>query len=186
MADRPSPRLRAVHRALADPLRLELYGLLAALPRSARELAGLTGRQPNRLYHHLTLMENGGLIEVVEYRQVPGGKVERVYAPTAAEPPGDAATPTETAEFLSAILETTRAEITAAAAAKEAGEHRNFGLVRGVVKVREQRLAELRAMLEEFIADAQARPDPDGAWTTIVWATADRTQPQGPGSATRG
>lgn len=181
MTGRPPLPLRAVHRALADPLRLQLYGLLVARPRSARELAELTDRQPNRLYHHLTLMENGGLIEVAEYRQVPGGKVERIYAPAAVEPPGDASTPTETAQFLSAILETTRAEITAAAEAKEAGEHRTFGLVRSVVKVSEPRLAELRAMLEQFVADAQDQPDPNGAWTTILWASADRENRSGDG-----
>lgn len=185
MTGRPSPQLRSVHRALADPLRLQLFGLLTAQPRSARELAALTGRRPNRLYHHLDLMENGGLIEVAEYRQVPGGKVERVYAPVAAEPPGDAATPTETAQFLSAVLETTRAEITAAARAREAGQDRTFGLARGVAKVSRARLAELRAQVEQFIADAQDQPDPDGTWTTIVWATADheQQQPPGPGSA---
>ncbi|MBO0801590.1 MAG: winged helix-turn-helix transcriptional regulator [Nocardiopsaceae bacterium] len=181
MTGRPPARLRAVHRALADPLRLQLFGLLTERPRSARELAELTGKQPNRLYHHLDLIEGGGLIEVVEYRQVPGGKVERVYAPVAAEPPGDVATPTETAEFLSAVLETTRAEITAAARAKEAGEDRTFGLVRGAVKVSQARLAELRALVEEFISSAEDQPDPDGTWTTIVWASADREQRPGPG-----
>lgn len=182
MADRAPLQLRSVHRALADPLRLQLFGLLAVRPRSARELAELTGRQPNRLYHHLTLLEEGGLIEVTEYRQVPGGKVERVYAHAAAEPPGDTATPAETAQFLSAVLETTRAEITVAAQAREAGEQRTFGLVRGVVKVSEQRLAEFRALLEQFIADARDQPDPDGAWTTILWAAVDRTERKPPGA----
>lgn len=174
MTDHPSPRLRAVHRALADPLRIQLYELLSAQPRSARELAPLTGRPPNRLYHHLSLLEKGGLIEVAEYRQVSGGKVERVYAPTATEPPSDAATPAERAEFLAAVLEATRADISAASQAQEAGEDRNIMLVRSVVRVSQERVEGLHATVEDFLRDAQDQPDPDGAWTTIVWVAVDR------------
>lgn len=169
-----SLQLRAVHRALADPLRIRLLELLSLQPRSARELAGLTGRPPNRLYHHLTRLEEGGLIEVTEYRRVPGGKVERVYAPAATEPPGDAASPAETAQFLSAVLEATRADITAASQAAEAGEQRTITLTRAVVRVTEGRLAELRAHIEEFIRSAADDPDPGGSWTTILWAAVSR------------
>lgn len=174
MSDHPAPRLRAVHRALADPLRIRLFELVSASPRSARELAGLTGRPPNRLYHHLAQLEEGGLIEVTEYRQVPGGKVERVYAPVVAEPPGDAASPVETAMFLSAVLEVTRADITAASEAKEAGEQRNITLARTTVRVSERRLAGLIAGVEELIREAQDHPDDDGTWTTLLWAAIDR------------
>jgi DNA-binding transcriptional ArsR family regulator len=174
MTDHPSPRLRSVHRALADPLRIQLFELLAVRPRSARELAELTGRQPNRLYHHLALLEEGGLIEVSEYRRVRGGKVERVYAPAAVEPPGDAASPAERAQFLSAVLEATRADITAASDAQEAGEHRDIGLVRSVVRISEPRLAGWRADIEEFIRGAKEHPDDDGAWTTVLWVAVDR------------
>ena len=181
MNDHPAVRLRDVHRALADPLRIQLLELLSARPRSAGELAGLIGRQPNRLYHHLALLEEGGLIEVTEYRRVRGGKVERVYAAAAAEPPGDAATPAETAQFLSAMLEATRADITAASHAQEAGEHRDISLIRSVVRVSEQHLAALKASIEDFIRNAQEHPDPDGAWTTVLWAAADREARHIPG-----
>lgn len=174
MSDHPSPRLRAVHRALADPLRIQLLELVALGPRSARELATATGRPPNRLYHHLARLEEGGLIEVTEYRRVPGGKVERVYALTAAEPPGDAASPAERAQFLSAVLEATRADITAASQAQEAGERRGITLTRVAVRVSEQRLAELNALVEEGIRSVRDNPDDDGAWVTVLWATVDR------------
>jgi DNA-binding transcriptional ArsR family regulator len=174
MLDRPTSRLRAVHRALADPLRIRLFELLAIQPRSARELAVLIGRQPNRLYHHLAQLESGGLIEVAEYRRVPGGKAERVYAPTAVEPPADAASPEEQLQFLAAVLEVTRADITAARQAGEAGERRNVVLMRSVVRVSEQRLDVLRAQIEDFVQAADERPDDDGAWTTVVFAAVDR------------
>jgi DNA-binding transcriptional ArsR family regulator len=178
MSDHPSLRLRAVHRALADPLRIQLLELVTARPRSARELAVLTGRQPNRLYHHLARLEEGGLIEVTEYRRVPGGKVERVYAPAAAEPPGDTASPAERAQFLSAVLEATRADITAASQAQETGERRSITVTRSVIQVSEQRLADLNALVEEGIRGAQDHPDDGGAWATVLWVAVDRQDRQ--------
>jgi len=185
MGDRPSPRLRAVHMALADPLRIHLLELIAAQPRSARELAGLTGRQPNRLYHHLAKLEEGGLIEVAEYRRMPGGKAERVYAPVTVEPPAAAASPAETAQFLSAVLEATRADIIAASQAQESGEHRDITVTRSVVRVSERRLAEFTAGVEEFIRAAQDHPDPDGTWTTVLWAAVDRQDRPAPSATAR-
>src|SRR2546430_16155436 len=124
MNDRPGPRLRAVHRALADPLRIRLFELLVVRPQSARELAGRVGMRPDRLYHHLARLEEAKLIEIAEYRPLAGGKVERVYAPAAAEPPGDDASPADVALMLGAALETTRADINAAAQGRGAGEER--------------------------------------------------------------
>ena len=62
----PSPRLRSIHRALADPLRIRLFELLAGRPQSAKELAKHVGMRPDRLYHHLAQMEEAKLIEVAE------------------------------------------------------------------------------------------------------------------------
>ena len=180
MTDHPSPRLRAVHRALADPLRIRLFELLVARARSAKELAGLVGLRPDRLYHHLAQLEEGGLIEVSEYRRLPGGKVERVYAPTAAEPPGDDASPAEVASLLNAVLETTRADINAAALAQEAGRRRRIGAGRTVLRLNEQHLAELKEQIEGLLRSAQEHPDEDGVWTTVQWATADREDRPGP------
>lgn len=174
MTNRPSPRLRAVHRALADPLRIRLFELLVARPRSAKELAGLVGMRPDRLYHHLTQLEEAKLIEIAEYRRLPGGKVERVYAPADAEPPGDYATPADVALLLSSALETTRADVNAAAQAQEAGEHRRIGLGRTVVRLSEQHLDQLTAAFERLLATAHDHPDDDGVPATVVWTVIDR------------
>jgi DNA-binding transcriptional ArsR family regulator len=174
MAEHPSPRLRAVHRALADPLRIRLFELLAGRPRSAKELAALVGMRPDRLYHHLTQLEAAKLIEIAEYRRLPGGKVERVYAPADVEPAGDDATPADVARLLNAALETTRADVNAAALAQEAGEHRRIGLGRTVVRLNEQHCAQLKAAFERLLSDAHDHPDGDGARSTVLWTVIDR------------
>jgi DNA-binding transcriptional ArsR family regulator len=174
MNENQSSELRSVHRALADPLRIRLFELLVARPRSARELAETVGMRPDRLYHHLAQLEEGGLIRIAEYRPLPGGKVERIYAAAAAEPPGDDASPAEVARLLGAVLEITRADVNAAAQAQEAGERRQIGAGRSVVRLNERHLAELKGRLEELLRNAQAHPDDDGVWTTVQWAAVDR------------
>jgi DNA-binding transcriptional ArsR family regulator len=174
LESRPSPRLRAVHRALADPLRIRLFELLAARPRSAKELAGLVSMRPDRLYHHLTQLEEAKLIEIAEYRRLPGGRVERVYAPADVEPPGNYATPADVALLLNAALETTRADVNGAAQAQEAGEVRRIGLGRTVVWLNEQHIDQLKAAFERLLATAHDHPDDDGVPTTVLWTAIDR------------
>lgn len=174
MSDGPSPRLRAVHRALADPLRIRLYELLTGRPQSAKELAEHVGMRPDRLYHHLGQLEEGKLIEVAEYRPLPGGKVERVYGPASVEPFDGVPTPADVALLLSAALETTRADVNAAAHAQEVGEDRHVGLGRTVVRLNQRHLDELKATLEQLFAAVEQSPDDDGVWTTILWVAVDR------------
>lgn len=178
MSDGPSPRLRAVHRALADPLRIRLYELLVGRPQSAKELAQHVGMRPDRLYHHLGQLEEGKLIEVAEYRPLPGGKVERVYAPANVEPSDGVSTPADVALLLSAVLETTRADVNAATRAQEAGEERSVGLGRTVVHLNQRRLEELKSTLEELFAAAEQHPDDDGVRTTLLWVVVDRQDRQ--------
>lgn len=163
-----------MHRALADPLRIRLYELLVLRPQSAKELAARVGLAPDRLYHHLALLEEGKLIEIAEYRPLSGGKVERVYAPTAVEPLVDDASPADVARLLGAALELTRADINAASLAKEAGEERLISLSRTGVRLNAPHLAGLKAAIEDLLRQAREHPDDDGVWTTVLWTAVDR------------
>jgi hypothetical protein len=142
-------------------------------PQSAKELAEWAGMAPDRLYYHLAQLEQAQLIEIAEYRRLPGGKVERVYRPTSIEPPGDEATPLEFGEFLGAMLEATRADITAASIAKEAGERREIMLLRTTVRLSEAELVTLREQLPALVRLAQDRSDGEGIWTRVVVTLVD-------------
>jgi DNA-binding transcriptional ArsR family regulator len=174
MTERRGPRLSQVHRALADPLRIRLYELLAGRPQSAKELARRVDMRPDRLYHHLAQLEEAELIEVADYRRLPGGKVERLYGTAAIEPPGDDASPADVALLLNAVLETTRADVNAATLAQEAGEDRKVALGRTVLRLDDQHLEELRADIERLLLAARDHPDDHGVWTTVLWTTIDR------------
>jgi predicted ArsR family transcriptional regulator len=154
-------------------MRIQLLECLWGRPQSAKELAEWVGLPADRLYYHLAQLEQAGLIEIAEYRRLPGGKVERVYRPTPIEPPGDEATPLEYAEFLGAMLEATRADVTAASVAKEAGQRREIMLTRATVRLSEGDLFTLREHLLELIRQAQEKPDDEGIWTRVVVTLVD-------------
>ena len=71
---------RAV-KALFDPLRFRLFGLLRE-PRSVRELAHEVGLPADRLYYHLHRLVERGLVQEVDVRAT-GRHLERVYERTA-------------------------------------------------------------------------------------------------------
>jgi DNA-binding transcriptional ArsR family regulator len=161
-----------VHKALADPLRIQLVEWLMQRPRSARELADCAGLPADRLYYHLGQLEQAGLIEVAEYRRLARGKVERVYAPAETEPPGDDASSQETAAFLGSVLEATTMDITAAFQAKQEGRRREVDVTRAALRLTDEALAELRGHLAQ-IAAPSAEPEAEGTWTRLVLVLAD-------------
>jgi DNA-binding transcriptional ArsR family regulator len=165
-------------------MRIRLLECLWGRPQSARELAEWVGMAPARLYYHLAQLEEARLIEIAEYRRLPGGKVERVYRPTPVEPPGDEASPLEFGEFLGTMLEATRADITAASMAKEAGERREITLLRATVRLSEAELVTLREHLLSLVRQVQEQPGDQGIWTRVVVTLVDlqdRGQPSNRG-----
>ncbi|BCJ39265.1 hypothetical protein Athai_67680 [Actinocatenispora thailandica] len=171
-------RWHGVHRALADPLRIRLVEALWEQPRSARELAACLQLPADRLYYHLGQLEAAGLVEVADYRRLARGKVERVYAPAVAEPPGDTASPEEVVAFLGSALEATHADIAAAYRAKQGGQRREVFLHRGAARLDDRALAELRSRIEELTAsvedpDPATEPAAGAVWTRVVVTLVD-------------
>ena len=68
----------ATLRLLSDPLRLRLIEQLGGQPTTVKALAQAMGIKPNRLYYHVNLLEEHGLIRVTDTRLV-SGIVERTY-----------------------------------------------------------------------------------------------------------
>lgn len=165
-----------VHKALADPLRIRLVEVLWETPRSVAELAECLGLPADRLYYHLGQLERAGLIEVVEYRRLPRGKVERVYAPAQIEPPGDAADAEDMVAFLGSVLDATRADIAAAYRAKQDGRRREVDVHRGAVRLTEHALGELRGRIEELVrayTEPGDQPGDDAVWTRLLITMVD-------------
>ena len=82
------------------------------------------------------------------------------------------------------MLEATRADITAASVAKEAGQRREITLTRATVRLSEADLVTLRERLLELVRQAQDQPDDEGIWTRVVVTLVDlqdRSQPTNKG-----
>lgn len=171
-ASSPDRVWRGVHRALGDPLRIQLFEALWRGPRSAKELSAEVGLPPDRLYYHLRLLQRAGIVEVAEYRPLPGGKVERIYRRAEVEPPGDVSSPEEVAAFLGSVVDVTRADITAAFMAKAAGERREVMVAQGQIRLTDEGLAELLRHLQELRA-GMTDPGPAGTPGRFLVALVD-------------
>jgi DNA-binding transcriptional ArsR family regulator len=170
---------------LADPTRVELLERLIE-PASVSQLAAAMQVPRTRLYHHMRLLEEAGLIRVVQVRQR-GAIPEKTYQVTARSyrpskkllaeyPPRHAA-----AAMVDPLLSTTRADIIRSVTEgrfdlNEHGGYRKGMLGRHLVVLtaerRHQFLAELKAVLDRY-----QEHDPDGelvAATLLVY-TSSRT-----------
>ena len=74
----PLGRTVADLRALAHPLRLRMMELFAESPKTTKQVAGLLGQPPTRLYHHVAALERAGLLVLTETRPNRGA-VEKWY-----------------------------------------------------------------------------------------------------------
>lgn len=128
-------------RLVSDPFRIRLLELMREEPRTVKEIAAALKIPATRLYYHMNLLEEHGLIRVASTRLV-SGIVEKRYEVTASRlsvdrallsPGGDAESGLET--HLSFVLDEAKAEIRRAfrAGLIDASSHQiaNGGLVLG-------------------------------------------------------
>jgi|LSQX01.1.fsa_nt_gb DNA-binding transcriptional ArsR family regulator len=65
-------------KILTDPLRLQIIDILSPKPMTVNQVASRLGLPNSRLYYHFNLLEQHGLIEVVETRVV-NNLIEKLY-----------------------------------------------------------------------------------------------------------
>ena len=69
-------------KALSDPLRQRMLDGFSAKPATTKQVAVSLGEKPTKLYHHVDLLEQAGLIKLIETRPN-RGTVEKYYQATA-------------------------------------------------------------------------------------------------------
>ena len=65
-------------KALAELLRYRIFDLLTVEARTAKQMAGLMGTKPTRLYFHFGVLDKAGLIRKVKTRKK-RGTIEKYY-----------------------------------------------------------------------------------------------------------
>jgi DNA-binding transcriptional ArsR family regulator len=134
MADQPAEELPRVYpsdllvindletlKVAADPLRLSIINLLRAEPRTAKGLAKALDLPQTKLYYHISLLEQHGLVRVTETRLVSGIMEKRyqatasrltvgraLFEPSPGEPASEESREAYLQVFLSAVLDYTR------------------------------------------------------------------------------
>ncbi|HMN59124.1 MAG TPA: winged helix-turn-helix domain-containing protein [Anaerolinea sp.] len=68
----------ATLQVIAEPLRAQIFEVLANDMLTVRQVSERLGLTPSRLYYHINLLEQHGLIQVVETRTVMN-MIEKVY-----------------------------------------------------------------------------------------------------------
>lgn len=143
---------------LSDSTRLEVLELLVR-PRSVAELAEHMRVPRTRLYHHVNMLEEAGMIRVVDTRPA-GAQTEKLYQVSAysfqpSKEYLDRALPREKAQaVLTSIFGTTEADFIRAVedgtvTFEDQAAHRRMHIRRGLLLLDETRLGEFIAELED-------------------------------------
>ena len=157
-------------KALTHPLRQRIFERLAIEPASAKQVAVQLGEKPTRLYHHVNILEQAGLIKLVETRQRRGA-TEKIFTAVARrirlDPSGLLAAGVESStrnqtqlDAIDMVFERTRSEVAELIAQQpdslddQAGEAEQeeealFAWVE--VRCKEEELPELRQRIENLL-----------------------------------
>jgi hypothetical protein len=174
-------------KALADPARLAILELMMVAPTrtwTAKELAGAIGMPPKKIYYHLGLLEQRGLLEVRD-TQIINGIIEKHYGtgqesivfqrgnppedaagePAPAGPPAPAGSAEAMGEVVTALFDEVHTNILAglnegtAIMDRQAPDSHRVVVSYSTSAMRPERAGELRtallAVVEEFRAAAE-------------------------------
>lgn len=163
-------------RVLADPLRLRLIEAMATQldhAWSVKELAKALGEPPTKLYYHVNMLEEHGLL-IVTGSQLVSGILEKRYQLVAASigvdrallSAGDAGVGEALHGILTTIFSTAEEDIKAAIRAGVAtlhsgdqGERQRIVLSKSVAGLTPERAAEFRDRLQALMAEFDSRSD---------------------------
>lgn len=170
-------------RTIGNPTRMAILELLYQ-PRSVTDIARRLGVPRTRLYHHINLLEEKGIIRVTETRKA-GPMTERIYEASAKHyRPGPnlltSGTLQERAQaVVSTVLDTTRADLyrsilDGVVSLDRRDTQRHLSLGRVVGRISKARFEEFVTRLEDLSRDFEDE-DGDGepfAFTWVLYPTA--------------
>lgn len=164
-------------KVLADPLRKRILGHFDQ-PRTVKEVARQLNTSPSKLYYHVNMLEEHGLLRVTETRIV-SGIIEKQYQIAARifRVRAGLLSPTEDAGdeglnmVLNDVLDSTREEILASVRAgvvdlrEDAEEYRKLRMGTMTISLTPEKMLEfyerLRALIEEMTGAHTDEDDPD-------------------------
>lgn len=157
-------------RALSHPLRLRLFELFAARPRTTKQASEELGETPTKLYHHVAALERAGLVRLCETRKKRGttekyfeAVTHRVVSDAREIPLGDAAVQRDLAAVGIVVFDQARNELVRALAALTDESEPELMAVRGVFRMSPREAKKLRKELTDLLARIRSERKKEGA-----------------------
>jgi predicted ArsR family transcriptional regulator len=153
-------------KALADPLRMRVVGLLMAnwdRSWSAKEIAGELDQATTKLYHHLKMLESAGLITDVESRVV-SGIVEHRYRTSQRSLQfddslfGSPDTRPDSIAQLAAVLDTTRDDLVDFLD-RDDSDYEQVLLSKVTARLTADEIAHVKAVVDDLVESYRAERD---------------------------
>lgn len=175
---------------LGDPKRLELLEIFHH-PRSVSEAAEILAVPRTRLYHHVKLLEDSGMITVVDTRPA-GAMTEKVYRVSAKSyRPSDAfladsSTKDKAQVMLTSVFGATRADFVRSvcdgvASLSDPKETRKMTLSRGFLRLKPDQILDLikdlEGVVDRYHEESADEDDPDAlrvAFLNVVYPSSRR------------
>ena len=167
-------------RLLADPTKLRIIQEIAITPRTTKQVAGILGEKPTRLYRHVEALREAKLIKLVEEKQK-RGTVEKYFLAVARRfeihpdlfAPSSDGTDTVIDEMLSGTYNDIRGAINEMQADPPEDEDLHPTFLKFAVRASESDIKELRKQLFEWLENCEKReitePGPDHLhWSGLI------------------
>lgn len=176
-------------KILADPLRVRIMEALRDQPKTTKQVATLLGENPTRLYHHVDLLEQAGVIQLTRTRRK-RGTMEKYYQLAAEEisiAPNLFSVQSQVDEAVQALLEAYTALLQATLAdirrtlesrQTETRNKKHSVLInRSTIRASKRTIDRLRKKLTELLGEWEAADRKDGKFayrlTTICYPIVD-------------
>jgi DNA-binding transcriptional ArsR family regulator len=171
-------------KAFSDPLRLRIIHLLLDRRATNQQIATELGEPPSKVFHHLRVLADAGLIRLVETR-VSGKNVEKFYRAAARAfilRPDAALLPEAPLAALGAQFDRIRHGVLESAAASQDDPPR---ILKRVSRLDPNRLAAFHEQLDSLIHEywEQAQDQPSHASSTVLTVITYREPADTPGES---
>jgi transposase-like protein len=179
-------------KVFSDPLRQQIIEALLDGAKTVKQVASELELAPTKLYYHVNLLEEHGLIQVTETRIV-SGIIEKHYVAAAKEyaiervlmTPGQNNSSGDALEIVfDAMIEPIRAdlhrgmELGLIDTSPQAPEHRKFRMWRGMNQMNEARAREFYERLEALCNEFNAVDDENGQAYALLLTLYPATSPK--------
>jgi transposase-like protein len=178
-------------KVFSDPLRQQIIEALLDGAKTVKQVASELDLAPTKLYYHVNLLEEHGLIQVTETRIV-SGIIEKHYVAAAKEyaierslmTPGQSMNADGLEIVFDAMIEPIRADLHRSMelglidTSANAPEHRKFRMWRGMNQMSEARANEFYARLDALLEEFNGIADEDGQAYALLLTLYPGTSPK--------